>query len=1140
MRGRFCVFLTWESVFSTIDGAEMKKDAGQTLLIEKLDRFIRKYYLNRMLRGLLYSLALIVGAYLLITALEAVGRFSSAVRTVLFWTFTGLTASVLLIYIILPLLKLFRLGSIISYEEASGIVGNHFPDVKDKLLNTLQLQQSMGINGSSDLLAASIDQRTRELTPVPFTHAVDLGENRKYLKFALPPLAVLLILFFVAPSFITESTERLIRYNEEIIPQAPFDLQLLNADLSATERDDYVLQVKASGTSVPQKVYIEIDGNRFKLANTSKSTFSYTFRNLNETREFNLYANGFTFGPYRLEVMPRPVLVNFDVVLEYPDYTRLQDEALRNAGDLTVPEGTRISWTFNTRNASQLKLRMQDSLLTLEPVGENRFSADYFALKSADYVIAPSNEWIGTSDSMLYRLRINPDRHPAIAIEEERDSTSLKNVYFTGDVQDDYGFRKLNFNYAFVKSEDEERQLNEYQLISLPKPSGTADRFFYHWSLDELGLKAGEEITYFFEVWDNDAVNGSKSTKTVTKVFAAPTLEEVREERDQQNEDIKDKLEKSLDDTRKLQKELEDLRREMLQKEELGWQEKQKLEQILEKQKALQNQVEDTQRQNEEKNQREKSFQQQNENLKDKQEQLQKLMNEVMNEELKQLYDEIQKLMEELDKEQLQEQVEQMEMSAEDMEKELDRALEQFKQLEWEQKMQESIDELKKLAEEQEKLAEETKEEKQDAEQLKEEQDKLNEEFDSLKEELDKLDEMNKELENPNQMPETEEQEESIEQDMQESSDQLEKKKNKKASGSQESAGEKMKQMAQQMEQSMQQQESESQEEDMEALRALLENIITLSFDQEALMGNIRAIDKGDPKYVQFGQVQRKLKDDAKMVEDSLFALSKRVMQLESIVNREIGLVNEHMGDALDEIGERNTPQVTRHQQYVMTSFNNLALLLDEALQAMQQQMACQKPGQGNCEKPGGNGAPTPSAKPGDLKKMQEQLSKQLEQMKQQMGKQGNEGKSKGGQKMSKELAQMAAQQAAIRQMMEKLAQQLNEDGSGNGNQLKEIAEEMEELEEDIVNKRINQESIERQQDILIRLLKAEEAERSQGEDEKRKSKTGDQGLKSTPESMEDYLRKKEREVELLRTVPPSLKPYYKEKVNDYFNNLDR
>jgi DNA repair exonuclease SbcCD ATPase subunit len=271
------------------------------------------------------------------------------------------------------------------------------------------------------------------------------------------------------------------------------------------------------------------------------------------------------------------------------------------------------------------------------------------------------------------------------------------------------------------------------------------------------------------------------------------------------------------------------------------------------------------------------------------------------------------------------------------------------------------------------------------------------------------------------------------------------------------------------------------------------------------------------------------------MVEDSLFALSKRVPQISAAVNHEINLVNENMGKALEGVPERKTPQITSSQQYVMTSFNNLALMLDEALKQMQMQSANSKPGSGSCNKPGGSGSkPKPSA--GQLKKMQEGLSKQLEELKKQ-GK--NQGKSSGqGQQLSQQLAETAAKQAAIRKAVEEKAAELNQDGSGNGNELKQIAKEMEELQKDIVNNQIDQETLQRQRDIEIRLLKAEEAERTRDKDNERKSNEARDYPSSNPMKYEEYMRRKEQETELLKTVPPSLKPYYKEKVNSYFNKL--
>ena len=302
-------------------------------------------------------------------------------------------------------------------------------------------------------------------------------------------------------------------------------------------------------------------------------------------------------------------------------------------------------------------------------------------------------------------------------------------------------------------------------------------------------------------------------------------------------------------------------------------------------------------------------------------------------------------------------------------------------------------------------------------------------------------------------------------------------------------------------------------------------------------MAAVGTTQKDDPRYVTHGQLQRKLKDDAEMVKDSLFALSKRVTQLQAIVNREIALVNLHMGQALDGFTDRETNLITSNQQYVMTSFNNLALLLDEVLQQMQNQSSCNKPGTGNCEKPGGSGSkPSPSAK--QIKGMQQSLSKQLERMKEKM-KGFNQGEGKDGKRgLSKELAQMAAQQAAIRQMTQELGKQLNEDGSGEGNGLENIAKEMEEIEKDIVNGELDQLTLDRQQDILTRLLKAENAERVRGEKEERESRTARETPKDAPPSLEEYQRRKAQEIELLRTVPADLNPYYKLRVNDYFNTL--
>lgn len=1102
-------------------------------LLLKLDVFIRKYYKNQMIRGALYCLAIIFFTYLVVALAEYFGRFSIAMRTFLFWSFVVGVLFVVAKFFLLPLTKIFRLGKIISHEQAAQIIGKHFTGVQDKLLNTLQLKSMSGA-GDNSLLEASIAQKISELRPVPFSSAIDFRENRRYLKWVLPPVSIVLILLFAAPSILTKPTERLIKHGQIIAEEAPFSIKVTNENLTTPENTDYVVNIEISGNEIPDKVYVILGSQQFQLEKQSTITFSHTFKNVRDDVAFAFSANGFFSDQYELKVIPAPRLLDFGITLSFPGYLKRSQENVQNTGDLVVPEGTQIVWNFNTTNNELLLIQFGDSAYTI-PTGNDRANFRQTAIESTGYSIQTSNQYVPFGDSLNYRIQVVPDLHPSISMQEEKDSASFKWVYFTGEVKDDYGFRRLTFNYR-LSARGGAATDDQLHTFDLPiNQESTGDIFFHSWDLGQLGIAPGDVFTYYFEVWDNDGFGGSKSATTGEREYTVPTEEELEENIEQKNEDIKDKLEESIKEAKELEKQLEELQRQLLDKKEMNWQDKKKLEELMKRQQELQKQVEEIQEQNQQKNQQENEFNQPNEKLQEKQKQLEELMEQVMTPELQKMMDEMQRLMEELNKEEIQKELDKMDLSNEDLEKELDRALEQFKQLEFEQKMEKTIDKLEKLAEEQEKLANDSEKKETNSDELKSKQDSLNKQFEELQKEMEELEKLNEELENPNGMPDTENQEQEIEQDQKKSSDELSKSKKSNASKSQKSAAKKMQDMANQMQMAMDSQEQEQQEEDMESLRALLENIITLSFDQESLMSNFVKIDSKDPNYNKLGQTQRKLKDDAKMVEDSLFALSKRVPQVSAAVNREINLVNDNMEKALASIPDRRTPEITSSQQYVMTSFNNLALMLDEALKQMQQQSANSKPGSGSCNKPGGSGSkPKPSA--GQIKKMQEGLSKQLEEMKKQ-GK--NQGKNNsGGQQMSRQLAEMAAKQAAIRKAVEEKASELNQDGSGNGNELKQIAKEMEQLQKDIVNNQITEESIRRQRDIEIRLLKAEEAERTRDRDNERKSNEARDYPVSNPMKYEEYMRKKQQETELLKTVPPTLKPYYKEKVNSYFIKL--
>lgn len=1123
------------------------------LLLEKLDGFIRKYYKNKLIRGGIYSASLLFSFFIFIILAEYFGQFDVFGRSLLFFSFIGVSLFVLIFYVIIPATKLAKMGKIISYEEAAKIVGNHFGNVQDKIVNTLQLYNNQKDISpeQTNLLIASINQRIGQLSPLPFSSAIDLSENKKHIKYLLIPLIIILAIVFVDSKIITGSTSNLINYNSKIIPSAPFSFLIDNEALNVLEKDDFVLSVSVSGEKIPNDVYVNVNGKKHKLQKISKLGFSYTFRNVQKNQLFSLEGGGFSSKEYTLTTIPKPSLMGFSIDLDYPEHTKKQDEIVKNTGDLFVPEGTKIRWSFGTKNTESLSVEFIDTNFTLSALKENSFVLQQSLFESSYYKISTKNNLTENHDTVSYYITVIKDAIPSIRVEEKTDSLNPFIKYFNGSISDDYGFSKLLFQYRKIT----EGKPAPFQTKSFPVSSSfNQDQFFHFLDLSSLNLIPGEKLEYFFTIWDNDRINGPKSSRSQTNIYKAPSLEELADKADKANQEIKDELSESLKEAEELTKQLKEIQKNLLEKQNPDWQDKNKLENFLEKQKELENKINQLQQENSTKNQEQNEFNKPNEEILKKQELLNELFEQLMTDEMKKLYEELQKMMEEMNKDQLLNQLDKIEMTQEQIEKELDRSIEQFKQMEFETKMESITSRLEELAKKQEKLSEETKNKEKSNFELNKEQEKLKEEFQKVQQDLDELNELNEDLENKNQLPDTEQKETEIQENMKKSQEELGEKKNKKASEMQKEAAEDIQKMTQEMRQMMESQQAENAGEDMDALRQLLENLIQFSFEQEDVMNQFTGLNPKDPKYVKLGQRQRKLEDDALLLEDSLFALSKRVMQLSPHINKEVAEMKNNLQKSIKHITERQTPMAISNQQYVMTATNNLALLFDEALQQMQEAMKKSMPGSGQCNKPGGSGKPSE----GVMKNMKEQMQKQLERMKEAMekgnkpggkkdGDKGENGQKPGGQgaggmggMSSKEIAQMAAEQAALRREIEKMGQELNKDGSGNGNSLKEIAKDMEKVEEDLVNKRFSNQTYMRQKDIMTRLLEHEKAQREREYDNKRKSNEAKDQLFSNPSEYLKYKEKKEKEIELLKTIPPSLKPYYKNKVNEYFNQIDQ
>ena len=1113
----------------------MGSQSHYELLLSRLDAFIRKFYLNRLIRGVLFTAAAVVSVYLLFSFLEYRFYFSTGVRKVLFWGFLGGTGYAVVRFILTPLLKYYRLGKTISHKDAARIIGDHFGDIQDKLLNILELREQATSAEHTALIEAGINQKIEKIRPIPFTMAIDLAKNRKYLKYALPPLAVLVFVVFAAPNVLKDSNLRLLKNNRHFEREAPFQFNVEHNALEVVQYEDFTLKLRITGQILPELVAIVTPTGTYTMQKDGPDAYSYVFNKVAADTRFHFVANGFGSRDYDLKVVPKPTLLNFDVQINYPDYTGLKDTKLDNSGDLLVPEGTQLNWIFNTENTDRIELFFADQKSQAKRDGNDRYTAERRAMQSELYKIGIANERVYASDTISYTITVIPDAHPQITAEQYIDSTDDKYLYFLGEISDDYGIRNLKFHYTIEgRDNDDNFFTHEENETALSTSQNKNDKFTHAFDLRAKNLLPGDRVTYYFEVWDNDGVHGSKSTRTATMQYVVPSLEELQDIKDENNENIKKELDDILDDLKDVQKQTDKLEEKFIEKKELNWEDKKQVENLLQKNQNIQQQVKELQQEFQKNLELQKDYLEPDPQLLEKQEMLQEMFEEVLPEEMQKLMDEIQKLIEEMNREKGMEEMEQMQMNNEQLEQELDRMLELFKQLELEQKMNETIDKLNQLSEEQQKLSEQTEQKNSDMQKNNQEQNELNKKFDDIQKDMQEMREMNEQLEQQKDLGNTEELEKQTDQQMQQAGEQMQKNNKKQASQNQKSAAQKMQEMAKEMQSAMQQSSMEQQQEDMNALRHLIDNLVMLSVEQEDLMEEVKTMKSSNPKFVDLMARQQKIREDFTMVEDSLNALAKRVLQISTFITREVESVNQNLDKSIVEMSDRDVKESNLYQQQVMTGYNNLALMLDEVMQQMQEQMAKSMPGSQMCQKPGGNSdSQLPS-----MSEMQKQLNEQLQKMKGQMEK----GEKPGGQQgMSKELAEMAQKQAALRQALQQLADELGGGNTEDGKlakELQKIADQMDQTEEDIVNKRITLETIQRQEEILTRMLEAEDSERQRKQDNERQSNTAQEISRPIPPEIQEYLKKRAAELDLYKTVSPELKPFYKNLVEEYLRSI--
>lgn len=1128
----------------------------QEALVLRMQEFRKKYYLNKIIRGSLL-LALLVSSILFIVLVsEGLFGFSSQVRTAFVF---GLALSFLVVlgYMVLwPLSQLFKMTRGINDFQIAEMVQGLFPDINDKLLNLLQLK-SRDDYAEGTLVDAAVDKRAAEIAPVKLSNGINLNVNRKYVWYLLVPVLLFLITYGINPSFLSSSSYRLINYNEQFVPPAPFVIQLGTIPEQVVAGEDLHLDVSVEGNELPGELFVFLKKDSesqymdFNLDRNSATSFSYTISDIKEDFSFYIGNPDVQSPPFEIKVIKRPFIRDFNITLVYPEYTGLGAERLENnVGDFKALKGTRIRWSMEPQGELKDARWIGDGEGAFTPGEEgDTYSYTHRIMRDFEYFISlTSVENIENIDTVKYRASVVQDRYPSIYVLSPTEAFKVgldPRLPLDLEIGDDFGFTRMSFFYRFTRSGGvsgtdatfKELPLEILNNVLLQPQS-------YNLDLTQLGISEGDEVEYYIKVWDNDGVSGPKSSTSPTFQIIYPTLGEKYEEVEKKQDAFKSDLEELTKDAENLEESYKKLQEKLLEQRKLSFDDKKELQRMIDEHQQMMDELNQSQEQLEETKEELKDNNMVSEETLEKYDELNKFMEDLENPEIEELLKELEEQLENLDPEDIRERLEQLRMDDEDIRKSLERTLELFKQIEVQQKIDELKNRLDNMKSKEEFLNEKA-EQAEDAEELKdaaERQEEVKEQMDEIKEEIDDLKELKEETQTPDEelMEEVKQDAEDVSQEMQEAQEQLEEagekqeeggRQNKKESQqSKENATQKQKNAAQklgemseklssmQMEMQMQQDQA-----NLESLRELLENLLKLSFDQEDLRDDVGELSYGDPALGEKSNDQKKLQDDMEMVEDSLEALSRRIVQMQKPIMDESRNIVESMDKSQRFFRNKQIPVITLHQQTAMTSINNLANMLSNLMQQIQQQMMNGMPGGAMSKEPG-------QQNPNGMQNISEQqrkLNQQLQQMMQQ-------GKMDG-----RSLAEMAARQQAIREQLEKARQQMQENGQNGLGDLGKVADDMQESEQDMMNKQLTHETLFRQQQILNRLLQADRSMREREWDKKRESQTGRNPEQASPEELSlDEMKNKIRQ-ELLKSNQLEYSNDFIILIEKYFKKLE-
>lgn len=967
------------------------------------------------------------------------------------------------------------------------------------------------------------------------------SEVFKLYRFSSISGVVSLLLILTLMIFLPRESLRTAHFWNSYQQPNPYSFTVSPADTTVEHGSTASITIRYQNATFPKesilefKTDVEENYRQRQMQETDDGVFQSSEIELTNDITYRVKMDNFESEEYTIDVQLQPRFDELTVSVTPPPYTGLpMSDYEYPFSEISLYPGSELTFEgITNKPVEYVRMNRADETSDFEKseTSENQFSLSIKPEKT-DTLTFEMMDTEGLSNQNPFRtiLNLQEDQYPVVVIQEptgtvmETDPSQLDIIF---QATDDFGLTRADLVWSHQRAFTEEAETGSVRL-SQPV-NGKVNR--YQWDLEPFDLRPRDQLTFSIRVWDNDQITGAKMSESSQVVIQIPSLTEYFNELDDQEQDVQSELEDVSEQFENMESDYQEFLEKLRQNPQGGFEEQQMLEDV----KQRQQQIDETVKNLNEKFQQLRSEMEQSNRVSEETQQayreLQQLMEELDDPDLREAMEELQKALESLSPEELERALEEVTFNENLYKERLQRTVELFKRL----KMNSDLD---KLARQYEDMAERMKpREDVTLEQLSNEMETVREDMESVEEQLEQLDsnppksaeERLKELKESSQqeLDSTQQQMDQLQEKGESEMQQGENSPSEEMQQQQQQISEQLQQEAENFRSSIQQMGGEQMQVNILALQRSLYTLLELSQMEEYLSQTVSETRSRSQGYVELARVQQNVSDQFTAVADTLFEISAEIPGIPNRINRKKEDVERRLNQSMEQMVERNQRGSTVTSREALGGINDLTSMVASLLDQLM-----------NMQGGGAGKGMTMQQMVQQLQNMsgnQQQLNQQLQQLINDV--QGD----RLSREQSERLNQIAKQQNEIRKQLEEMQRSgALEQGDRMLSELQRMMEDMEDSINDMRGGVTDPLMVERQQNILSRMLSAEEAMQQRGEDEQREGTPSSEFERILPpditlEELQQEIRSRMQDPNFTR-----FSEKYQRLIEQYFERLRR